>query len=81
MEISHSLPLFIVKEHMRPDLLHDLDGQLRGGGLPQALGSLSVQEVAANQGGTTSPPGLAVNVHTASLRSAADLRDEVHSSL
>ena len=79
MEVPHGLPLFIVKQHVRPDLLHDLDGQLWGGGLP--LASLSVQEVTANQGGTTSPPGLAVNVHTASLRSAADLRDEVHSSL
>ena len=81
MEISHSLPLFIVKEHMGPDLLHDLDGQLGGGGVPLALGSLSVQEITAHQGGTTGSPGLAVNIHTASLRSAADVRDELHSSL
>ena len=81
MEISHSLPLFIVKEDMRPDILHNLDCQLWGGGVCLALSSLFVQEVTTNQGGTSGPPGLAVNIHTSSLRSAADVRDELHSSL
>ena len=62
MEVSHGLPLFIVKQHVRSELLHDLDCQLWVGLLPLALGTVLVHEVTTNQRGTASSAGLAVEV-------------------
>ena len=81
MEISHGFPLFLVKEDVGPDFLHDLHRQLWRGGLPLGLGSVFLQEVTPHQGGTTGPACLAVDVHTSSLGSAGDVRDELHSPL